>query len=189
MTPRARDRGVRFKFRRKGGAPTGRVRNHALPPSPLDWCPASIPASRARSAGERVNRAATSFASGSPWSAADDPRAAPPWSIPSPSPGPPSDRPAFTFSPSLVQTLVQTAKGVAASPLPAPSADGDPLLDKLEVTGSSPVTPTPKRPLSTMDSGRNCLLGKSFSAGSSRVCRRVVYRPETFFGLWGWLAA
>jgi hypothetical protein len=37
---------------------------------------------------------------------------------------------------------VQTAGGVGASPLPVPCADGSFLLDKLEVTGSSPVTPT-----------------------------------------------
>ena len=55
---------------------------------------------------------------------------------------PKSGGPAFAFSASLVQAAVQAAGGVVVSPCPATCADGSLLLDKLEVTGSSPVTPT-----------------------------------------------
>jgi len=134
-------------------------------PQPLDqlwnpltpWCPVSIAASRARSAGDRFASAAASFTSGSPWSAVDDPRAAPPWSIPSPSSpwsasgagacggdaGEVAFRvPALSFSGSLVQTLVQTGEGVGVSPCGLSLAFGVPLLDKLGVGGSSPLSPT-----------------------------------------------
>ena len=66
------------------------------------WFPVSMTASRSRSAGERLATAAASTASGSPWS------------IPSPSSRCPASR-SFAFSGSLVQTLVQTGKGVGVS--------------------------------------------------------------------------
>ena len=82
----------------------------------------SIAASFARSAGERVSRAAASFTSGSAWSAVDDPRAvtsACPWCWT-------FGVPAFAFSGSLVQTLVQTGEGVGIMSCGVTSSDGVP---------------------------------------------------------------
>ncbi len=91
-------------------------------------CP-SMAASRARSAGESVSRAAASFASGSPG--------------PVPSLGPlcpASEGMAFAVSLSLVQTLVQTAEGVGASPLSVSLTTATLTLPKLDVAGSNPVS-------------------------------------------------
>ncbi len=141
----------------------GSVWHHAVPLGSSPWCPASMAASRARSAGERVASAAASFTSGSPWSAADGPRAVPPWSIPSPSLPWSASRlevcgggvgevasgvPSFAFSAWLVQTLVQTGGGVGVSALLLSLASWVPLLDKLGVGGSSPLSPTNVRCLS-----------------------------------------
>jgi len=87
-------------------------------------------ASRARSASERVSKAAASFASGAPVSA--------------PSPSLPrsaeSGVPAFAFSALLVQAAVQAAEGVGVSGLLSPLASVPLLLPKLDVAGSNPVS-------------------------------------------------
>ena len=106
-----------------------------------------------RSAGESVTRAAAIAASGSavpagapvpspssPWSALPVP-AVPMGAAPS-AVGIPPRVPALSFSGVLVQTLVQTGEGVAVSPCGLSLASCVPLLDKLGVTGSSPVSPT-----------------------------------------------
>jgi len=80
------------------------------------------------------------------------------------------------FSASLVQTLVQTAGGVAVSPLLVSLTIPVPVLDKLGVTGSSPVSPTLRRPLSTPDSGRFALAGQLLDVPVEQLCQRVLDR-------------
>jgi hypothetical protein len=115
-----------------------------FPPTPLP----SIAASFARSADERVSRAAASLASVSLWSAA-----AACGGVPSEAA---SRASAFAFSGSLVQTLVQTGKGVGVSACWFPLASCVPLLDKLGVGSSSLLPPTPQDPLTVVVSGSLC---------------------------------
>ena len=140
-------------------------RSHASLPWPCVAVPVRIAASRARSAGERVSRAAASSASPAPGEAAAE-------AVPSPSvPWWASVVPAFAFSAWLVQTLVQTAGGVDASSLPASLASLVPLLDKLGVGGSSPLAPTRKGSLTAMLSGPFVFTGVDLTA--NRLPKKV----------------
>ena len=120
------------------------------------YCPASMTASRCRSSWESLPSSAASRVSGLSWSIAAVPSGSLWFPVSRASP--------FVFSGSLVQTLVQTGKGVGVSALLLSLATGCPHIRNAEVGSSTLLRPLHRKP------SRN---------RTYVTCRRSAARPES----------